>query len=304
MNDPYAALGVAKTATQDEIKKAYRELAKKHHPDLNPGNSQAEARFKEASQAYEQIGTPEARAKFDQGESDEQRQQQEWQQAQARAGASYYRTQQTGGRYSQAFGDGAEDIFEEIFRRAGRTAAASEIPGEDHYYRLEVEFKDAALGAEREIVLPSGKKLLIKIPAGVEAGTKLRFKQQGGAGSGGAPPGDAYVEISVKPQPGFTRVGNNIESVLPISLQEAILGGEVRVPTVDGQVMLKVPPGSSTGTRLRIRGKGVGAEKDRGDQIVNIHIVLPKRIDPALQEAVRGWESKFHYNPRAKEGES
>jgi DnaJ-class molecular chaperone len=315
LKDPYLILGVAKTASIDDIKKAYRTLAKKYHPDLNPGNKEAEAKFKELSNAFEQIGSVEARAQFDQGLSEEQQQQER-----ARQRSSYYQTQQDGGRYSQSFGQDFEesDFFENLFRSAGGQTGRGRgrgggrgrsTSGEDHLYRLEVDFKDAALGAQREITLPTGKKLLITIPPGVSSGTKLRFKKQGGPGVNGGAPGDAYVEILVKDLPGFTRVGNNIETELPLSFQEAILGAEVKVQTIDGSVLLQVPAGTSTGSRLRIRGKGIKAASgsssssvaERGDQIVIIKIVLPKIIDPALQEAVRGIGTQFSYNPRTTE---
>jgi DnaJ-class molecular chaperone len=295
MKNPYEILGVSKNASEKEIKQAYRDLAKKHHPDLNPGNKTAEAKFKEISGAYAQIGTAEARGKYDRGETAEQ--QQERAQEQARQ-YSYYNTQQGGGRYSQSYSqEFDDDFFASLFRGAtGRSQRPSQ--GEDHMYQMEVDFKDAALGATREILLPTGKKLSVKIPAGIESGAKLRLKHQGGAGSGKAAAGDAYVEITVRPMAGFTRNGNNLQTELPISFQEAILGGEVMTATLDGKVKLKIPAGVSTGTQLRIRGKGVGAEGQRGDQIVALKIVLPEKIDPELQATIRSWGDKFSYDPR------
>lgn len=295
---------MSKSASDEDIKKAYRALAKKLHPDLNPGNDEAGAKFKELSHAYELVGSTEARENFDKAETTEQ------QQDRARERSTYYQSQQDGGRYSQSFGQGFEesDIFESLFRGANKqgarrnsTQSRSDFPGEDHIYRLEVEFKDAALGAEREITLPTGKKLLIKIPPGVRTGTKLRFKKHGGSGLGSGRPGDAYVEVSIRPLQGFNRVENNIETELPLSFQEAILGAEVKVKTIDGHVLLAVPAGTSTGSRLRIRGKGIGAGTTRGDQIVITKIVLPKKSDTALQDAVRGLGSQFSYNPRTTE---
>lgn len=281
MKNPYEVLGVSKNATQDEIKKAYRELAKKHHPDLNPGNKAAEGRFKELSAAYELLGDASARAKYDRGETLEQ------QQEAASRQASYYQTQQDAGRYAQAFEGGAfdEDFLGNLFRN-------TRARGEDHLYQLDVEFRDAALGAERELQLPGGKKLKVKIPAGAESGLRLKFAGQGGKG------GDAYVELNVKPLPGFTRNGHNIESELPVTFQQAILGAEVKVPTLDGQVTLKLRPGVSSGTRLGIKGKGAGSGVDRGYHIVIVKIVVPSKPDPALQEAVKAWGGKFDYDPR------
>lgn len=297
--DPYKILGVHKNATPDEIKKAYRTLVKKYHPDLNPGKKALEAKFKEVSAAYEYIGTPEARAKFDRGETPEQ------QQEQAEQAKSFYQSQQESGRYSQSFGqEWGEDFFENLMRGAAggksrRKKEPLDIPGEDHLYKMEVDFKDAALGAEQELTLPTGKRLLVKIPAGISTGTKLRFSGQGGPGHGRGPAGDAYVEISVKDLKGFSRVGMNIESELPISFQEALLGAEVKVPTLEGHVLMKIQAGTSSGARLRIKGKGAGSGDKRGDQIVVLKIVLPRVVAPDLQETVRSWGAKYDYNPRS-----
>lgn len=304
MKEPYSILGVQKTASDEDIKKTYRALAKKFHPDLNPGNSEAETKFKEIQHAYEQIGSVESRAKFDKGELSEQ------QPRSAHERSSYYQGQQNGGRYSQSYDKNFQDadFFENLFRGANgqtrsqrETGNKTESPGEDHLYHLEIDFKDTALGAEREISMPTGKRLLIKIPPGIKSGTKLRFKKQGGPGVGIASPGDALVEIFVKSAPGFNRVGNNIETELPLSFQEAILGAEVKVETIDGHVMLQVPAGTSTGSRLRIRGKGILTGTTRGDQIVVTKIVLPKTTNPKLQNAIRELSSEFSYNPRTTE---
>lgn len=295
MSDPYQILGLSKTATQDEIKKAYRKLAKSHHPDLNPGNKEAEKKFKEISHAFDQIGTAEARAKFDRGET------QENPFGERGSGRSYYHTQQDdeGGRYSYSFdGDLGEDFFQEIFGRARgghHSRRPFERSGEDELYQMEVDFKDAILGGEKLITLPQGKKLQVKIPAGVQDGAKLRFKGLGGPGTGNAPAGDMYVEIHIKPQKGFERIGDDVESEVEISFMEALLGAEVSVPTLSGNVMLKIPAGVSTGSKLRIRDKGVPG---KGHQIVKLKIVMPKEVDPALQEAIRHLQPKYDYNPR------
>ena len=286
IKDPYLVLGISKSATQDEIKIAYRNLAKKLHPDLNPGNKVSEEKFKDVSIAYERIGTVEERAKFDRGETTEQKAEQ--QQEQAR---TYHETQQDGGRYSY-------DYFENLFRSAG--GARGGARGEDHLYQMSVDFKDAVLGSEREITLPHGKRLLVKIPPGVETGSKLRFKHQGAPGIGKGSAGDAYVEITVKPLPGFNRVGFDIESENPISFIEALLGAEIKVPTLESSVMLKVPPGVTTGSRLRIRGKGILHGKERGDQIVSLKVVMPKKVDSELEKSVREWGDKYSYDPRVE----
>ncbi|MBF0206522.1 MAG: J domain-containing protein [Oligoflexia bacterium] len=307
MKDPYVVLGISKTATQDEIRKAYHNLAKKFHPDLNPGNKDAEIKFKDVSLAYERIGSEEERAKYDRGETPEQQQKQPDEQARERTfrrrrGPFYHETQDDGGRYSYSFAkDMGEDFFKSFFHTDDRSRYQNEKSSTDEYYQMSVDFKDAVLGAEREITFPNGKRLQVKIPPGIESGTKLRFKNQGGAGIGDLPPGDAYIEITVRPLARFNRVGNNIETEVAVSFIEALLGAEIKIPTIDGSVMLKIPSGVSTGSRLRVRGKGVAfgsSSKENGDQIVIIKVVLPKKIDPELEKTVREWGGKFSYNPR------
>lgn len=302
MSDPYQILGVQKNADLEDIKKSYRKLAKKYHPDLNPGNKEAEKKFKEVSHAFDQIGTAEARAKFDRGETDEQQQKQyeEFMKRGRRSGGpSYYDTQHDGGRYSYSFGEdfGGAEFFEDLF--GGARHRNVNFPGEDVNYKMDVEFKEAALGAEKVITLQNGKSLKVKIPAGIDSGKKLRFKGMGHPGVGQGAAGDAYVEINVKPKEGFSRSGRDIISEIPISFLDAITGGEIEVPTIDGSVVMKIPPGVSTGSKLRIRGKGAGASPEtRGSQIVVLKIVMPKNIDPALKEAAMNLKDQFNYNPR------
>lgn len=297
MTDPYKILGVQKTASLDEIKKAYRKLAKNHHPDLNPGNKEAEKKFKDISHAFDLIGTKEAKDKFDRGETDEQKQHQYEQYRQQGAGSQ---------RYSSHFGEDfdAEDLFANLFGGGGRRrtrggfGGGMDFPGEDQLYQMDVDFKEAALGGEKVITLPNGKKLSVKIPAGIESGKKLKFKGLGGEGTGSAPAGDAYIQINIKPLPGFTRVENDIHTEVPISFFEAINGAEIEVPTLDGHVMLKIPPGVSTGSKLRIKHKGAGPEATRGNQIVTLKIVMPKNLSPELKTAVTELEKNHSYNPR------
>jgi DnaJ-class molecular chaperone len=299
MKDPYEILGINKNADQEQVKKSYRKLAKKYHPDLNPGNKEAELKFKDVSHAFDQIGTPEARAKFDRGETNEQQQKQYDDYMKGQGQQSYYDTQDRGGRYSYSFGEdiGGADFFENLFG-SGRRSRPMDFPGEDVNYKMEVSFKEAALGGEKVITLPEGKSLKVKIPAGIESGKKLRFKGMGQTGYGRGPKGDAYIEIIVTPLEGFSRKGKDIESELPISFLEAITGAEVEVPTIEGSVMMKIPSGVSSGSKLRIKGKGAGEKDDRGNHIVTLKIVMPKHIDPGLKEAAEGIKKQYNYDPR------
>ncbi len=264
MKNPYEALGIKESATQDEIKDAYRNAAKKFHPDLNPGNKRAEAKFKELNAAYELLESAEKRKKFDEEKA------------------------QPHQDYRSPFGD---DIFEQVFRRRNRK-------GEDEQYILNIDFKDSILGAEREINLQSGRRLQVKIPAGIESGAKLRFRGQA-ANQASEIPGDAFVEIHVLADPKFRRTGNNIESTLPISFMEALLGAAIEVSTLRGAVLVTIPPGVTTGSLIRIRGKGVITSTHQGDQLVKIKVMMPKEKDPALESAVKEWQGKYSYNPRA-----
>ena len=305
MTDPYKILGVAKTATLDEIKKAYRKLAKNHHPDLNPGSKEAEKKFKSISHAYDQIGTKEAKEKFDTGVTDEHKQHQydEYRKHQhsSSAGGTH--------RYSSNFSEGfdAEDLFANLFGSGGKRGRSgfghggfdnNNHQGEDELYQMEVDFAEAAHGGEKVITLPNGKKLSVKIPAGIESGKKLKFKGLGGAGSGSGHAGDAYIQINVKPLAGFTRVENDIHTEVPISFFEAVNGAEIQIPTLDGSVMMKIPAGVSTGSKLRIKNKGAGPESSRGNQIITLKIVLPKDLPEDLKTAINALEKDFAYNPR------
>jgi DnaJ-class molecular chaperone len=300
MTDPYKILEVSKTASLDEIKKSYRKLAKKYHPDLNPGNKETEKKFKDITHAFNLIGTQDAKDKFDRGETDEHQQHQYEQYRKAQENRSH-----GSHRYSSAFGEEhfSDDLFESLFGARGRgrnhSGHGMNFAGEDQLYQMEVDFTEAALGGEKVITLPNGKKLQVKIPAGIENGKKLKFKGLGGPGVGEGPPGDAYIQINIKAMEGFTRVDNDIHTEVPISFFEAINGAEIEVPTIDGNVMLKIPAGVSSGSKLRIKNKGAGAANSRGNQIVTLKVVMPKNITPNMKEAVGKLQAEFAYNPRA-----
>jgi DnaJ-class molecular chaperone len=283
--DPYSALGVSKSATQDEIKAAYRNLAKKHHPDLNAGNKEAERRFKEINDAYNVIGDEKKREEFDRfGEA-------------PFGGAEEQGPfSQRGAKYASGFSygggpdtQGFESIFETLFgggrQRPGRAP--------EQVYRMVVSFKDAILGATREVTLPNGERFSVKIPPGVNSGTRLRL-------GGQRKEPDIYIELEVQTSTVFKRSGNDLELELPVSLSEAILGGEAQVPVIDGEVTLTIPPGVTTGSRLRLRGKGVAAhgQKSAGDQFMIVKIVMPAKIDRELHESIETWSQHHSYDPR------
>ena len=302
MLNPYEVLGVSKTATQEEIKKAYRNLAKKNHPDLNPGNKKAEEKFKNISHANDLIGTPEARVKFDNGETDQQQAEQAWtnQQRQQRSSSRGPKSD----RYSQSFADqfAGEDFFEELFtnKRGSRYQGGEQHVDRDAHYQMPISFKESITGLEKVITLTNGKNLQVKIPAGISSGTKLRFKGQGNLDPEGKNHGDAFIEILVEPLTGWIRQGLDVETEVAISFIEAITGATISVPTMHGEVLLTIPAGVNNGTKLRIKGKGIQKEKENesGNQIVKLKIVMPKTITPELNAAIKNWQGTYDYNPR------
>ncbi|MDE0946076.1 MAG: DnaJ domain-containing protein [Sphingobium sp.] len=296
MADPYSTLGVARGATEAEIKSAYRKLAKELHPDKNKDNPKASEKFSAATNAYDLLSDKDKRARFDRGEIDGD--------GNPTApfgfggggggGGGGFRGQPGGGGFDQGGADFG-DIFEGLFGGAGRRAGgggfgrqAPPSKGANVAYRLAVQFTDAATLAPQRITLQDGKTIDLKLPAGVETGTQMRLSGKGQAGPGGA--GDAIVTIEVKPHPFFTRDGDNVLLDLPITLDEAVKGGKVKVPTVDGAVMLGVPEGATSGKTLRLRGKGfTGKDGARGDQLVTLQIDVPAD-DPAIRALVESWQ--------------
>jgi len=309
MRDPYEVLGVSKAASEKEVKSAYRKLAKEFHPDLNPGKTALEEKFKEISAAYGLLSDPEKRAKFDRGEIDAsgmETPQREYYRgyADGDAGAKYYS--------HEGFADEAEmeDFLSGIFggargggHRRGQAGGQSfKARGGDASYTLRVGFIEAAKGATRKLTLPDGRVLEVKIPEGLADRQTLKLAGQGNPGFGGGPAGDAYIEVHVEPHAHFTRKDNDVHSTLPISLKEAVLGGKIQVPTVQGPVTMTVPKNSNSGTTLRLKEKGILDRKSGqyGHHYVTLQVMLPSEPDPALEEFVAKWEPASADDPRAK----
>ncbi len=292
MEDPYTVLGVQRDANQEAIRAAYRKLAKKHHPDLNPGKPEAAERFKAISAAHELLSDPEKRARFDRGEIDASG-------AERAPPRDFYRDfSDAGGRgkYRADTGFDPEDlenIFGQAFgqRRGGRGFSAR---GADAQYSLTVSFLDAANGTVQRLTLPDGQTLDVTIPAGLRDGHVLRLKGKGHPGLGDGPAGDALVEITVAPHPLFRREGNDVILALPVSIKEAVLGTVLEVPTIKGAVRLTIPAGSGTGSRLRLRGRGIAG----GHQFVELQVVLPPGDEPELAAFLEQWTPKHPFDPR------
>jgi DnaJ-class molecular chaperone len=296
---PYETLGIKKDASEAEIKAAYRQLAKKHHPDLNPGDASAKLRFAEISSANDLLSDKDKRAAFDRGEIDAA-----GQPSQQNTYRDYAGTEQ-GRKYRPAspppgfegFEGGAGGFdpsqFGEMFGSmfgGGRARAAENL---DARYTIEIDLLEAVQGAAKRVAMPGGAVLDITIPAGVSEGQQLRLKGQGNAGRDGKT-GDAFVELRIRPHKLFTRDGNDIRIDLPIGFHESILGSKITVPTVHGPVAMAVPQGASSGRILRLKGKGIKG----GDQFVKLEIVMPPAIDAGLRGMIGEWAKTHAYDPR------
>ncbi len=293
MSDPYKTLGVARGASDDEIRTAYRALAKRYHPDMNAGRPEAAEKFKTIGAAYDLLSDPAKRARFDRGEIDAQGNE---------TGAFRGRPrghQRPGGRAPgagpSAGGYSAEDLdmlFGQGFGGGGFGGG-----GRDATYNVTISFREAATGAVRRVLLPDGRELDVTIPPGSRDGHVLRLKGQGRRGPAGV--GDALVEVAVTPDKLFRREGDDIVMDLPVSLREAVLGATVEVPTLKGAVRLTIPPGSGSGARLRLKGRGIGA----GHQYVVLKPVLPSGEEPALAAFLATWQPIIDFDPRAGLGD-
>ena len=290
MPDPYAILGLDKNASQSEIKLAFRKVAKRLHPDANPGDANAERRFKEANAAYDLLSDPSKRRRFDAGEIDSD-------------GKDTFRSSTFGGGFGQRGHPGAggfsqtgnrrfatDDLFSELFENFGGRRQR-EIPrNRDIRVSLRVSFLEAARGSSKRVSLPTGRTVDVRVPAGTETGQALRLSGLGQAGTGNNKAGDAIVEITVMPHKFFRREGSDIKIELPITLKEAALGARVSAPTIDGPVMLTVPEGAQSGAVLRLKGRGIpkGSDtKERGDQFVHLSVKLPEKISDELRQVIQ-----------------
>ena len=297
--DPYQELGVPRSASADEIRRAFRKLAKQYHPDKNPGDKAAEERFKRVSGAFDLLGDEEKRKKFDQGEID----------ADGReinrgfGGDPFGRGgfDQRGG--AQFDGVDLNDILSEVFgNRAGGARAGFGGPakGADVKAQVAIDLEEAIQGGRKRIAFPDGRTLDITIPKGAAEGQVLRLKGQGSPGRAG--PGDALIELAIKPHPIFRREGDSLVMDLPVSAPDAILGAKVQAPTPDGPVSLTVPKGSNSGSTLRLKGRGLPDPRSgaRGDLLARLQIMLPEQPDPELERFAETWRKQRPYVPRRK----
>lgn len=291
-DDPYQTLGVARTATDDEIRRAYLKLVKELHPDINPKPA-AHERFKKVTAAHEILGDDTRRKQFDRGEIDANGEvRRQAQRPHAGAGAR-------GGAGFSGFN--SDDIFSDIFGglRSGRGGNPGPARGQDARYTLEVDFIEAVQGAKKRVTMPGGGVLDIAVPEGVTDAQVLRLKGRGGAGQRGGDAGDALVEIKVRPHAVFKRSGDDLLIDVPLTIDEAVLGAKIEVPSVGGRLHLTIPKATSSGQVLRLKGKGIRnpATNTTGDQLVTVRIVLPTEIDDGLAYFLTEWRQKNKYDP-------
>lgn len=317
MRDPYTVLGVAKTASADDVKKAFRKLAKKFHPDQNKGDPKAQEKFAEASSAYEILGDEKKRAQFDRGEIDAEGKPRGFEGfgagggpfrrgGGAGGGFEHFEFDAGGNPFGRAGAGGARGGFDasdffDLFGGGGRNARGRQPQrGQDVAETVSVSLTDAIRGASARVALPTGKTLEVAVPAGIEDGKQIRLKGQGQPGQGGGPAGDAIVTVKIARHPYFRVDGRDVRLDLPVTLYEAVLGGKVEAPTLTGKVELTVPAGTTGGRTLRLRGKGLpaGDGKAAGDLLITLRVVLPEDSSPELEELMRQWQANKPYDPR------
>jgi DnaJ-class molecular chaperone len=313
--DPYQELGVTRTATSDEIRKAFRKLAKENHPDTNPGNKTAEERFKKVSAAFDIVGDADKRKKFDAGEIDADGRETmrgfggggPWG-ASSGSGGGFQGGQGGRGPFRTETFEGADlgDILGEMFGggrgpgggRGGGFGGFSQR-GADVRAKLEIDLTDAIRGGKRRIAFSDGRTIDVTIPKGAQDGQTLRLKGQGAPGRSG--PGDAFIELAIQPHPVFRREGDVLVMDLPVTVYDAVLGGKVEAPTPDGPVTLTIPRGSNTGAKLRLKGRGLtDATGKRGDLFARLEVVLPDALDPELDTLAETLRTKRPYAPRRR----
>lgn len=314
MSDLYNRLGIARDASKDEIKKAYRELAKKLHPDRNNNDPKIAERFKEVSAAYSILGDESQRQQYDRGEIDDNGNPMSPQGYGAGGSNRGFRGGFGSRQQRREFDmDDAEDLFRSFFSFSGRGSSKKQTKspyessgrnrGLDISYKIDIGFEESITGSSRRLKLNDGRRVDIKVPAGIKSGQVIRLSGQGGPGVSGAPKGDALVEILVAPHPYYTRDKDDIHLELPISLDEAILGGDIQVPTPSGRLTIRIPRNSSSGKRLRLKGKGVQKKSgEPGNMYVTLKVVLPEKRDLELEKLIKTWTNKDGDKVRKKAG--
>lgn len=289
--DPYKELGVARTASKAEIRKAFHKLAKELHPDRNPGDKAAEERFKRVTAAFDLLGDEEKRAKFDRGEIDADGREQ------FRGGFGGRTGGNPGGPSGRFEGADLDDIFDIFGGMGGR--ARGPARGQDIRARMEISLEESITGGTRRIAFSDGRTLDVTIPAGAAEGQVLRLKSRGAPGRQGGPSGDALIEIEIAPHPIYRLDGANLHMEAPVSVPDAVLGGKVTIQTPDGPVKLKIAKGSNSGQVMRLKGRGAFDARSgkRGDLLAKLVVTLPRTTDADLEAFAESWRDKRPYSP-------